>query len=237
MLKIGIVLCKNTQTELVQWTTKIASESREVTLITKRVLLLILLTFACVATAGNAGVIEGIVYLSAGGPVAAGVDVKVSFRPEWDTVADDSGHFVFPDVMAGQWNVVCRPPGYLPALETVSVGENDTVHVELVLRSRGGPGSTSSALATLSVHVVGGSRGVALRNCEVTLAGATRRTLRTNSRGVATFSDLPQGEYTLTAVHTAYGRVSKTVTIPPGGIELNEYLTFFQPSDGPSGNQ
>lgn len=197
---------------------------------------LLVLTSAIMLPTARSAVIEGVVYQYQGGPVAPHVEVKVSFRPSWIATTNSEGHFRLEDVTPGEWSLVCRPQGYLPAYLKLRVEEGDTLDVELVLRPRVQQRLEDTATATLKVFVVGGPRGLPLTSHPVQLSGPAVRTIRTNRFGRAEFTELPPGRYTLRVSHPEFGLDEREITIPPGGIVLEQILSVITPPEEDRGD-
>jgi hypothetical protein len=154
---------------------------------------------------------------SGGGPLA-GVTMTLSGAATGTTTTDSNGNYTFSNLANGNYTVTPSMTGYTfsPASRTVTIsGANVTGQNFTGTPTGGGTFSISGR-----VTVAGGSVSLPLSGVTMTLSGAATGTTTTNSNGNYTFSNLANGNYTVTPSMTGYtfSPASRTVTISGANV-------------------
>jgi EmrB/QacA subfamily drug resistance transporter len=154
-------------------------------------------------TSGLAGVVRS---AATGASIAKATVVVTDLRGEVvaSTETDQNGRFSVQDLVAGTVTLVASADGHRPSAVPVQVSGQGTTQYDVELRAGGRVKGTVRAGAG---NIPLGDARVALVNA----AGTTVATTTTSPAGEYTFTDLDQGEYTVTA--SAYRPATSTMTI------------------------
>jgi EmrB/QacA subfamily drug resistance transporter len=154
-------------------------------------------------TSGLAGVVRS---AATGASIAAATVVVTDLRGDVvaSTETDGNGRFSVQDLVAGTLTLVASASGHRPSAVPVQVSGQGTTQCDVELRAGGRvKGTVRAGAGNLPL----GDARVALINA----AGATVATTTTSPAGEYTFTDLDQGEYTVTA--SAYRPATSMMTI------------------------
>jgi EmrB/QacA subfamily drug resistance transporter len=158
---------------------------------------------ALTGTAGLSGVVRS---AATGAPIARARVVVTDLRGEVVASAetDESGRFAIEDLVSGTVTVVASADGHRPNAVPVEVSGQGTTRCDVELRAGGRVKGTVRAGAEKAPL---GDARVALVNS----AGNTVAVTTTGSDGEYAFTDLAEGEYTVTA--SAYQPATTTMTL------------------------
>ncbi|MGH3373756.1 MAG: MFS transporter [Actinoallomurus sp.] len=164
-------------------------------------------------TSGLAGVVRS---AATGAPIAAARVVVTDLRGEVvaSAATDQTGRFSIQGLVSGTVTVVARADGHRPGAVPVEVSGQDTTQCDVELRAGGRVKGTVRA----------GAENLPLGDARVALidaAGNRVAVTATGSDGEYTFTDLAEGEYTVTA--SAYQPATTTMTLDgadPAMIDL-----------------
>ncbi|GAA4610917.1 MFS transporter [Saccharopolyspora hordei] len=153
----------------------------------------------------GAGGLAGLVHVGGVGVSGAMVvltDVRGEVVASTATSAD--GHYTFSDLVGGSYALTVTAPNYRPVANSVTVTDGEQTTVDVALQSG----------AQLTGVVRSANLGVAVPDARVTLlnsSGAVVGAATTDIDGHYTFTDLPDGEYTVIA--TGYPPVATSVRL------------------------
>ncbi|MER7078830.1 drug resistance transporter, EmrB/QacA subfamily [Saccharopolyspora kobensis] len=153
----------------------------------------------------GAGRLVGLVHVGGVGVAGAMVvltDVRGEVVATTATAAD--GHYAFGDLVGGSYALTVTAPNYRPVASSVTVADGEQTTADVVLQSG----------AQLTGVVRSASLGVAVPDARVTLlnsGGAVVGAATTDVDGNYTFTDLPDGEYTVIA--TGYPPVASSLRL------------------------
>nr|WP_044576208.1 MFS transporter [Saccharopolyspora spinosa] len=141
----------------------------------------------------GAGRLTGLVHVGGQG-VAGAMVVLTDVRGEVvaSAATGPDGHYLFPDLVGGAYALTVTAPGYRPVANSVTVADGDQSTLDVALQSG----------TQLSGVVRSANLGVAVPDARVTLldtGGAVVAAATTDIDGNYTFTDLPDGEYTVIA--------------------------------------
>jgi EmrB/QacA subfamily drug resistance transporter len=174
---------------------------------------------ALTGTAGLAGVVRS---AATGAPIAGARVVVTDLRGEVVASAetDQNGRFAIQDLVSGTVTVVASADGHRPSAVPVEVSGQGTTQCDVELSAGGRVrGTVRAGSAKLPL----GDARVALVNA----AGNTVAVTTTGSDGEYTFTDLVEGEYTVTA--SAYQPATTTMTLD--GADQAIDLTLGHPGE------
>ncbi|SDX07072.1 drug resistance transporter, EmrB/QacA subfamily [Saccharopolyspora shandongensis] len=153
----------------------------------------------------GAGRLTGLVHVGGQG-VAGAMVVLTDVRGEVVASAGTGpdGHYLFADLVGGSYALTVTAPGYRPVANSVTVTDGDQSTLDVALQSG----------AQLSGVVRSANLGVAVADARVTLldsGGAVVGAATTDIDGNYTFTDLPDGEYTVIA--TGYPPIATSLRL------------------------
>ncbi|MBF6512533.1 MFS transporter [Nocardia farcinica] len=153
----------------------------------------------------GAGRLVGLVHVGGvgvGGAMVVLTDVRGEVVATTATAAD--GHYAFGDLVGGSYALTVTAPNYRPVANSVTVTDGEQTTADVVLQSG----------AQLTGVVRSANLGVAVPDARVTLlnsGGAVVGAATTDIDGNYTFTDLPDGEYTVIA--TGYPPVATSLQL------------------------
>ncbi|GAA0506669.1 MFS transporter [Saccharopolyspora subtropica] len=153
----------------------------------------------------GAGRLTGLVHVGGSGVAGAMVvltDVRGEVVATSPTGAD--GRYEFADLVGGSYALTVTAPGYRPVANPITVTDGEQAVLDVALQSG----------AQLSGVVRSANLGVAVPDARVTLldsSGAVVGATITDIDGTYTFTDLPDGEYTVIA--TGYPPVASSLRL------------------------
>ncbi|MGI8308993.1 MFS transporter [Saccharopolyspora hattusasensis] len=153
----------------------------------------------------GAGRLTGLVHVGGQG-VAGAMVVLTDARGEVVASAGTGpdGHYLFADLVGGAYALTVTAPGYRPVANSVTVADGDQSTLDVALQSG----------TQLSGVVRSANLGVAVPDARVTLldtGGAVVGAATTDIDGNYSFTDLPDGEYTVIA--TGYPPVATSLRL------------------------
>lgn len=153
-----------------------------------------------------------------GTDAVANVDVTITDGTESYTgKTGDDGGCTISNVPYGTYDVIATATGYETAESTITI-DDDTEELSITLTA-----SEEPQVCTVSVSVTDGNDGVG--NVDVTITDGTEQyTGKTGNAGGCTISNVPYGEYSVTAVAEGYTEYEDTITINSETQELSIVL-------------
>ena len=151
------------------------------------------------------GSITGHVTDSSTGAAISGATVSYSGG---STTTDSSGSYSFSSVPAGSYTLTASQSGYNSQTGSVSVtaGAGSTLNLQLTPVSTTGSGGISGQVTNIST-------GGAISGATVSYSGGSATT---DSAGHYAFASVPAGTYNVSASHSGYFVLTKSVTVSSG---------------------
>lgn len=174
---------------------------------------------AVLGSISTVGTIAGTVTSSSGGTPISGATVTDGTRT---ASANSSGVYVLTEVPEGTYTVTSSAAGYNAASKMVSVLAGNTATANFSL------GASTGAISGMVTEAAGG----------MPISGATvtdgTRTASTNSSGIYSLTEVPEGTFTVTGSATNYNTSSQAVTVVAGSTATASFaLTADPPAPSP----
>ena len=174
------------------------------------------------------GTISGFVYDQVTSQPIQGAAVTIVEANK--TVYTDANGFFQAQVPAGTYTLNVTASGYYPYTTSVSVGENETVVVNIYLTPKG--------YGTVKGYVIDASTLQPIQNALVVIDKNVNLSAVTDSNGFYMIANVPAGMHTIEAYAQGYTRGEANFTIAPNQtLVINFTLTSIPPSVVVVGNK
>ncbi|MFP2911645.1 collagen binding domain-containing protein, partial [Pyxidicoccus sp. 3LFB2] len=161
-------------------------------------------------TPAPTGSVSGYVVRAHSTEPIAGATVSVGESPGVAVLTNAEGYFVIPGLPAGGYTLTATRAGFSSASVAVGIQANQvTLAGQLVL-------DVASQTGLVRGRVLDSTTAGALASVQVSLEGASQRSVLTNAAGDFDFGPLAPGLYAIRFQKTGYRTLSGTVTVTAG---------------------